>query len=289
MKRTLLPGFIVLFLVPGVAGQDSTRWHTEAAGNLSFTQVGFYRWHEGGINSLALGGGLSLAAQRTSRLVEQSHDLRLTFGIVKQNQLELRKADDLIHLRSSISLQKGSLLGPFQPVLTIDIRSQFAPGYKYDSKEEEPPLKISDLLSPAILLQTLGASFETTPWLTVQAGLASKQTVVLRETLRERYKVQDASVARAELGLSGLILIDSEPFRNVRLKHSLSLFAAYGAANTPDFVSETLITMRINDWLQVNAEYTAQLDRDVSRAVQMKEVVSLGLAFSLLPGRHSDR
>ena len=286
MNHSWTIGTIVLALPLSVLGQvpDST-WQTEASGRISFSQVGFYRWHDGGISSLALSTGVGAEASRRSRSVKQSHAMRLAYGIVKQNDLELRKAEDLIHLRTTIEFLSGSFAGSFHPVLTVDIRSQFARGFKYDAKDEKPPTVISDFLSPATLLQSLGAYHEPAPWITLHAGLASKQTVVLNENLRDRYKVKQSSLLRAEVGMSGLIWIDAEPFTNVHLAHSLSLFAAFKAADKPDFVSETLITMRVNKWLQINAEYTAQLDRDVSRAVQMKEIVSLGLTFNLLPQR----
>lgn len=286
MRQDWLFGAIFLLLPVSALGQTpDTTWQTEAAGRISLTQVGFYRWHGGGISSFALSTGLSAEARRTGQSTEQTHMMRLAYGIVKQNELELRKAEDLIHLRSSVTFLGESQLGSFHPVFTLDVRSQFARGYKYDSKTEQPTTVISDFLSPAMLLQSLGAYHEPAAWVTLQAGVGSKQTVVLHENLRDRYKVSNSSILRAEVGLSGLIQIDAEPFTNVHLTHSLTLFAAFRAADKPDFVSETLITMRVNKWLQINAEYTAQLDRDVSRAVQMKEIVSLGLTFNLLPQR----
>lgn len=288
MRHSRLIGLIALLLPWSVQGQTGDLWQKEASGKISFTQVGFYRWHEGGISSLALSAGISAAFERTGKTVEQSHAMRFAYGVVKQNKLELRKAEDLIHLRSSVSIDKESFLGAFNPVLTIDIRSQFARGYKYDSKGDEPAVVISDFLSPATVLESLGLNHETTPWITVQGGLASKQTIVVRNQLRGRYRVHESRALRAEVGVSGIIEIDAQPFTNVHLDHSLTLFSSFLAAGKPDFVSETLVTLRINRWLQVNAEYTAQLDRDVSKAVQMKEIVSLGLTFNLLPKRSDE-
>ena len=249
---------------------------------MSFTQAGFYRWHEGGISSLALSAGLNATTERKTLALEQTHAIRLTYGIVRQNRLALRKAEDLIHLRSSITFLKESFLGPFQPAVTLDFRSQFAFGFKYDQDNALPPERVSAFLSPAILIQSAGTNYRAASWIKLQTGMAAKQTFVLDSSLRSRYKVPDTRIVRAELGLSALILIDFHPLPNVHVTHSVSLFAAFQQADRPDMVSETLITMTINKWLQVNAEYTAQLDRDVSRVIQMKEVVSLGLAFNLL-------
>ena len=287
MRHSWLIGLFCLVQPQILLGQDPVAWQNEAAGRISFSQVGFYRWHDGGIGSLSLSAGLSAKAIRKGPSIEQAHALRLAYGVVKQNSLELRKAEDLIHLRSSVNALGESVLGAFHPVLTVDVRSQFARGFKYDSKNELPPTIISDFLSPATLLQSLGTSHEPVSWVKIQAGVASKQTVVLNEKLRDRYKVRDTRILRAEVGLSGLIEVDAEPFTNVHLEHSVTLFASFIAADKLDFVSETLITMRVNKWLQINAEYTALFDRDVSMAVQMKEVVSLGLTFNLLPNRSS--
>ena len=284
-----MPRLVSLFLVslglvhPTVAQTDST-WHADATGKMAFTQAGFYRWHDGGTSSLALSAGLTAEFTRSGINVKQSHAFRLAYGVVKQNASSLRKAEDLLHIRSAFTLLAGSFDGRFQPAVTVDFRSQFADGFAYNAPRPEgtPAPRISAFLSPATLTQSLGLNYEAVPWAQLRSGLAAKETIVAERKLRPRYKVQENQSVRWEAGLSGLILIDTGLFTNVHMKHSLQVFASFNQVGAPDLLSETLITMKVNRWLQVNAEYTAQLDRDVSRSVQMKELISLAFAVSLL-------
>ena len=262
---------------------DST-WQTEATAKLSVTQAGFFRWHDGGVSALAISTGINATSERVTRSFEQSHELRLAYGLVKQNGVTLRKAEDVMHVRSSFALREIPSLGAFDPVLTLDFRSQFTDGFKYDPPDEsdgsEP--RISSFLSPAIFTQSAGLNIAPWSWINIRFGVAAKETLVKIRSLRSRYNVRSDALVRWEAGLNVLFLVDQEIFNNVHLKHSLSLFAAFNQSSLPDLISETLVTMTVNRWLQVNLEYTALLDRDVSKSLQMKEVVSLGFALNLL-------
>lgn len=45
---------------------------------------------------------------------------------------------------------------------------------------------------------------------------------------------------------------------------------------------ENLVTMQVNSWLGVDLEVTTLYDDDVSRALQLKEVLSLGITLALI-------
>ncbi len=284
MSRLLFIFLAGMWFLHPALGQPDSSWQTDATGKLSFTQAGFYRWYDGGVSSLALSAGLTAEFSRHGPNWEQSHAIRLAYGVVKQNALSLRKAEDLIHARSTFTLLSGPVTGRVQPAVSVDFRSQFANGFTYGSgqRDDMPAPRISAFLSPAILTQSVGLSFQAAHWAQLRFGLATKETLVTERSLRARYKVNPDKSTRWEAGLSGLILLDGVMFTNVHMHHSLQVFASFNQAGTPDMLSETLITMKVNRWLQVNVEYTAQLDRDVSRSIQMKELISLGFTVSLL-------
>ena len=269
-----------VWFVPTLTAQPDSTWQTAATGKVSFTQTGFQRWYDGGVNSLALGTGLLAEFQRETHAWSQSHEARLAYGMVRQNGIDLRKAEDIIHLRSEIALGDHVIAGIFSPALTVELRTQFADGFSY--RDADAPVQVSGSLSPATITQSVGLKYAELAWAEVSLGLTAKETVVTRSELRDRYKVKPDAVARWEGGGSLELRVDADVFENVRLRHSASVFASFSPASNPDLFSETLITMRINSWLQVNAEYAAVYDRDVSRSVQMREVVSVGFAINLL-------
>jgi len=269
------------FAMTTVAQSDST-WSTEVYGTVSVSQVGFWRWYEGGISSLALGTNLSGKATKTSRDVQQEYEARLTFGVVKQDGIELRKSDDLIQLQGAFKFSEISVFGELNPALSVDIRSQFAKGYQYDEKDlTKKGIRISGFLSPAIVTQTIALNYPAKSWLNIRLGMAAKQTIVTIEDLRSRYKVSQDQIIRWQVGSAGHINFERTIFTNVHLKSILTLFLAFNQ-QSPDSIWETFLTMKVNSWLQVNAEYTALYDRDLATYVQQKQLLTLGVSFKVL-------
>ena len=279
--------FTLLLVLLGSAAPDSiaqsdSTWATEVRGSVSFTQVGFRRWHDGGVSSLALGTGINAQAARLSGEIPQEHEARLAFGIVKQDGIELRKSDDLIHLRSVVSFSRVPLFGRSNLAITLNFRSQFADGYQYNRTDSAADaLRISGFLSPATFTQSVGLDYPVKAWLDLQLGIAAKETIVTIRSLRSRYKVPPDTAFRWQMGVAGLFIFDRTIFPNVDLKSTLTLFLAFNQ-QSPDTIWETLLTMKVNSWLQVNAEYTALFDRDLSRYIQRKQSLAAGISFKLL-------
>ena len=250
---------------------------------MAFTQAGFYRWHDGGTSSFAFSAGLKGKAERTGKQWGLQHEIHLAYGLVKQNDVDLRKAEDVIHLFTSFTNTGRLLFGRLAPTVTIDFRSQFAPGFDY-SKEDSITAapQISDFFAPATVVETFGFQLDMFRFVALEFGAAGKHTFVRDPMLRSRYKVAPSRVVRNELGLSTRIQIEKDLFTNVHLDHALTLFASFNKPDAPDLLSETHVTMTVNRWLHVNLEYVAKLDRDVSRSLQMKELISLGVTLVLI-------
>ncbi len=281
MRTSTLFLILLMCAAPCAAQSDST-WTTEAHGRVSFNQVGFYRWHDGGISSLALGAGVSGEAQKTATAAQHQHEVRLAFGVVRQNSIDLRKSEDIIHLRSSFKFSRVPIFGQLDPAVTLELRSQFADGFRYNEKKSDvETLRISGFLSPAILTQSMGLNYQANSWLDLRLGVAAKQTIVTIRALRERYKVSPDALLRWQVGASGLVIVERTVFTNVHLKSTLTLFAAFNQPS-PDTIWETLVTMKVNSWLQVNAEYTALFDKDLSPYIQRKQALTVGVSFRIL-------
>ncbi len=259
---------------------DSAKaWMTEATGQLSFAQTGFRNWQEGGVSSLALSTGLNGKASRTADRWTQNHDIRLAFGLIKQDSLEVRKAEDLIQVLSAFEYRGEGFFSRFHPTFAAGLRTQFAEGFDYSQNPEE---RVSAFFAPATLTQSVGLTYKPTEWLTQRVGLGAKETVVTIESLRERYGVDSTETIRFEAGLEAFTEVNKEIFENVLYTSKLSLFASFNQPDKPDALWENLVTMKVNKWLNVNFEYVAVYDVDIVDKVQMKEVFSLGISFILL-------
>ena len=258
---------------------SAAAWTTEATGQLSFAQTGFQNWQEGGVSSLALSSGLNGKAAKTAGRWTQSHDLRLAFGLIKQDSLEVRKAEDLIQILSAFAYMGEGFFARFQPTFAAGLRTQFAEGFDYSQEPEE---RVSAFFAPATLTQSVGLTYKPTEWFTQRVGLGAKETIVTIESLRERYGVDSTETVRFEAGLDAFTEVNKGIFQNVLYTSKLGLFASFNQPDKPDALWENLITMKVNKWLNVNFEYVALYDLDIDSAVQMKEVFSLGISFILL-------
>ncbi|PIQ62861.1 MAG: hypothetical protein COV99_05070 [Bacteroidetes bacterium CG12_big_fil_rev_8_21_14_0_65_60_17] len=282
---TLNPALQVL-AQDAVSADDAPPWVRSAIGTASGSQAGFQNWAEGGVNTLALSLGLNGTASRSEGVWSQKHTLRLTYGIVKQDTLDFRKAEDLIRFTSSLTYDGDGTARIFKPTVAFGVRTQFAPGFNFDKDPLDsgatPPVKVSDLLSPGSFTESVGLSWEPATWFSQRLGVGAKQTVVLIDRLRPLYGVDPQDPVRYEVGIEAFTDVDREVFENVRYKSTLGLFAAFNSEDKPDMVWENLVTMKVNSWLQVNFEWVFLFDEDISSQVQIKEVFSVGVSYNLL-------
>ncbi len=280
------------------ADSAAAAWKTSLINKINATQAGYKNWSKGGANTLAFVVKLEGAADRTSDSWLQKHEMRLAYGMVRQQDEEVRKADDQIYFSSSLQYDGDGFFRLFNPTIANQIRTQWAPGFDYKRDPlgmgYPPPVKISDFLSPAMITQSLGLTYDPAKWLTQRFGFGAKETVVLIERLQPYYFGDTLSrPVQYEVGLESRTQFNRELFENVRLKSTLSLFASFNQ-DTPDVIWENVLAMKVNSWLGVNFEFDALYERDYRppsrpgermRAIdqiQMKEVLSLSVTVVII-------
>lgn len=267
-------------------------WRSSLTGQLAFNQAAYSNWQEGGLDALAFTAGTNGRFARLMGSFRQTHDARLAFGLVKQDTLQLRKAVDVI--RYAFQLQYTGT-GVFQPTVATDLRTQFAPGFDYDPDPAKYPtladrivpgerLKVSDFFAPATWTQTLGVTYDPDRWYTARLGFATRETFVLIERLRPVYGNAPDEAVRVQAGLEFLAEVQRELVHNVLLQSRLGLFQAFNQLDSaaPDLIFENLLQLKVNDWLQTNLEFVALYDKDTIDEIQLKEVLSIGIAITLL-------
>ncbi len=280
----------VLLSVSGVKAQDTDTletgvWHKSAIGSLGGSQVGFDNWQGGGVNSLSVTAGLTGSALRQSGRWKQTHEGRVGLGVVRQDTLDLRKAEDIISLASTVQWLGDGFFAKWNPTFNVTLRSQFAEGFNYD---EDPidgtrstPVKVSALFSPAFITESIGLTHDR-GWFSQRFGFAGKETVVSIERFRPLYGNVDNEAVRFEVGLESFTQVKKEVAKNVFLQSSLGVFASFSDMGNPDVIFENLVSMKVNEWLNVNLELVTLYDRDVSKDLQLKEVFSIGASIILI-------
>lgn len=258
---------------------DTTGWRNTLTATLAGSQASYDNWSEGGINSLAFTTGiLGEQLKHTERWLRK-RKLRFAFGLLKQDSLDVRKADDLIQFESSAQYQGERIWRVLNPIAAFSFRSQFAEGFDYGTS---PQTRVSAFLSPATATQTIGLAYQPVPWFSQRFGFAAKETIVSIEELRTSYGNDLDETVRLEGGFDLLSQLDKEVAKNVLLKSSLGLFFGFTQLDEPDVRWENLLVMKVNSWLTVNFEFVTFYDLDISDEVQLKQVLSTGVSFSLL-------
>lgn len=261
----------------------NTVWESDVAAKFNISQASFRNWTEGGVNTLSSSSQFLSKIVRTTQNWSETFEARLGFGVVKQDTLNLRKADDIIRLLATVKYHGQGFFRKFNPTTSAGLRTQFAPGFNYERNpfedDQSLPVKVSDLFSPATFTQSLGLTYSASWGFRQRLGVAAKETVVLIERFRQLYGVTPDQPVRFQLGAESLTEIDREIFRNVELKSSLGLFAAFNQEDLPDMLWENVVVMKVNKWLSADFELVTLFDRDLSDRVQLKESLSIGFSF----------
>lgn len=271
-------------------------WQNELAATLSGTQAAYREWQEGGLNTLSFTSSVNGTAERKQGRWTQTHDLRLAFGLITTEGDEagepIRKADDQIQAESILRYAGSGFLRLFKPTVSARLRTQFSKRFDYSENPYptdhplaglDPPVQTSEFFAPAYLVQTLGLTYAPKDWYKVRLSAASKQTVVRDPRLRVLYDVSSDKTARAEAGGELAATLDRAIADNVEYKSNMVVFYSVNQLETPpDARWENYITMRVNSWLTANVEFVALFDDNTSSAIQLKEVLSLGVTIDLL-------
>ncbi|PSQ95663.1 MAG: hypothetical protein BRD55_08470 [Bacteroidetes bacterium SW_9_63_38] len=278
------------------APPDTAQWEYNADVGLNASQAGYRNWEEGaGNNSLALATGFFGQAEKRGRRWIQLHELQLDFGVVDQEEQEVRKAEDLIQLNTSLRYDGDGFFNQFNPTIAGTFRSQFAKGFDYTENPFEgqvpdgdprldlnEPVQSSEFLSPAFITESIGLTYEPYRDITIRLGAASKQTVVNDPDFRVLYGVDSDKVAEVEGGAELAISANRLLTESIRYRSQFNAFYAVNQTeDPPDARWQNTFNLQVNDWLSTDLEFVALFDNDITDALQLKETISVGLNFSL--------
>jgi hypothetical protein len=275
---------------------DTSQFEYELSGRFSGTQNAYRNWQEGGLNTLSFSTTLDGAARNQAGRWQQQHALRLSFGLLTSEadngDEPIRKTDDLIRLESNLRYTGSGFFRRFKPSISARVRTQFAKGFDYSSNpfpaghpraDREAPVQTSAFLAPATFVETLGLTYAPSDWYTISLSAAAKQTVVRTQNLRVLYDVDRDRLARAEGGAEIGATLDREIAEDIRYQSNATVFFSAGQIeDPPDALWENFITMRVNSWLTTNLEFVALFDQNTSDAIQLKEVLSVGVTVDFI-------
>jgi hypothetical protein len=241
-------------------------------GGINISQNGFYNWVSGGENSLAWQASVDASADYTGK-IKWSNMLKLKYGQIQTESSGTRKSDDEIKIESIGEYNTGILLNPYVGIMA---QTQMMPGYEYSPGKVE----ISKFMDPGYIKESAGGAISIENVLTFRLGAAIKHTVAPVYSLR--YNGAEDVDIKTELGIDFALEFNAKFMENLLFKSLADSFSNFTTFDAIDIKLDNTLTAKINELFNVNLNFVIVYDKDLSKAVQAKETLSLGITYNFL-------
>lgn len=259
-------------------------WHKRIIFGLNFNQAAFSNnWSAGGISSVALGTTFGFKTEYNKSPLNYTSEINLIYGIAANKGQGSRKTNDRIFLDNKLATRLSKHWYFFG---SLSFESQFARGFNYNDASGNPPLLISNFMSPGYLTESIGFEYKPVKYFDLRLGTGTaKQTFVLDTTIyhnqHDNYGVGAGHTFRNDLAFQIVASIDKEIMKNMRFNARYALFIPYqqGLSYTTHRLDATL-TAKVNRLVNVSMNGTFLYDKNTAPKPQGTEGLSLGVSYA---------
>ncbi len=293
-------------------------WLNTLTASANFSQNTFNNWQAGGTNSAAWAWGLVGRFVDNRPAFSWENNLGLEYGLIKQEGQDARKSVDLLGFET---VYLRNIDYAVQPFASASLRTQLATGRDYNpapsietlGREEYP--KTSAFADPLYLTQAVGVGRRFDPFLKSRLGFAMQETLT-RDFHRYACKEEERNALLAEFGagnldpplgddagqdpralefldercdgskvepgLESVTTYDRAFNDNTVFNSRLRLFYSFDQTDQLDTHWRNDLTTKVFKFLAFNFGVELLLDKDISGDLQFKQVLGLGIAYSLL-------
>ncbi|MCC5914602.1 MAG: DUF3078 domain-containing protein [Balneolaceae bacterium] len=290
MKKLLLT-FALLFTASlTVQAQDAisipdtlSGWNYSWDVDFNGSQAAYSNWSQGGVNNIAATGNSSFTGMYREGRFSYGARLSTRFGQTRIQDEGVRKTDDRLSLRNRFLYDLGEEDGDFKIFGNINFRTQFAEGFDYGAGPDDTNLLISDFLAPAYINQNAGLAYIPTENFSFEAGLGLQQTIVRNDDLAPLYGLNEGDNFRNEAGLTFAAGYNFRLATNIRVNSTVETFTnLQKAIRSTDVQFSNQFIGRINNYMNVSLRLDFVYDDDFSKELQVAQVLSLGVSFSVI-------
>ncbi|MBF9143888.1 DUF3078 domain-containing protein [Hymenobacter properus] len=247
-------------------------------------------WRGGGVNTIGFNALANAKANRKTGAHSFDNEADFLFAFSQTKGLGYRKNQDRLFLDTKYGWAMSEKWNMF---VSLNLLSQFAPGYKYDTDAAglDRARLTSDFFAPAFLTAAYGFEYRPAPYFHLRlAPFAPRLTVVNRAdrfvaTLGDTpYGVRPGHSTRWEI-LAAQILaeFDKNISPNVNLKARYLLFANYKNIN-PQEIDHRLdlgLTAKVGKYVNVALTGIALYDYDQDSGLQYSQGLTIGVAYAV--------
>lgn len=256
-------------------------WDLGWRGGFNGAQAAYNNWSQGGTNTISVTASTVFNVRYRQDRFAYALATNFKYGKARLEKEGTRKTDDRIAINNKFSYiftdDRWSAFG------NLNFSTQFDNGYNYNVPEGEDPRLISSFFAPAYFTQIAGISFAPTDYFIAEAGMAMKETIVRDTTLSTRYGLDPGDKFRFEPGYSLALNFEKTLFSNVTLLSNVETFTNLQRdIKSTDVSFSNELVGRINDFMNMSFQFVLIYDDDFSKEVQLKQVLSAGISFSIL-------
>lgn len=247
-------------------------------------------WRGGGVNTIGFNALFNAQANRKVGPHSFDNEADFLFAFSQTKGLGYRKGQDRLYLDTKYG---RALTDRWDMFLSLNLLTQFAPGYKYDTDAagNARATLTSDFFAPAFITAAYGFEYHPATYFHVRlAPFAPRLTVVNRAdrfvaALGDTpYGVNPGHSTRFEV-LAAQILaeLDKNISPNVNLKARYLLFANYKNINSReiDHRLDLALTAKVGKYVNVALNGIALYDYDQDNAVQFSQGLTIGVAYAV--------
>src|SRR5690554_2774501 len=278
-------------------------WQKTNSLGIDISQGTYSNWSAGGYSSVSgVIKGDFIRKFEKGRTI-WVNELKVRYGLNKQENVELRKTDDVLSVNSSFGY-KSSVKSNWYYSAKMTLNTQMANGYAYPNVDEP----ISRAFAPAYLFVGIGAEYFKNDFKAYISPVTLKSTLVLDEVLANKGEFGlDGGVydeygnliiagkkSRNELGFLFTTEWNKLLITNVMLKNNLTLYTDYlNNFGNVDVDWQLSIEMKINSLLKATIGGHLIYDDDIKNKrdvngvqitegprVQLKQLLSVGLVYN---------
>lgn len=284
LKVFFLAGVMVVLSNPTIAQEakkDSVvyGWKNRVVTGLNLTQASFDNWEQGGENTLAWQLKMEMNFTNDQEKFVWVNNGKFTLGFAKVGDDEAKKSADLIDIESVYTRKRGKYLSPF---LAVTGKTQFAAGFQFDANTKT---KVSQFLDPGYFTQSLGLGY-----ISQDKNFTSRIGVMVKETITSDFPSPYADdpdtgkieKTKVEPGITSVTNLKMQFNEDVIFTSKMDIFSDFEAFNRIDMTWENNLTLKVAKYINVSLDLVLFYDRDITRKLQIKQVLAVGFTYALL-------
>ena len=269
-------------------------WKLEGLADIRFNQ-GYISdsWTEGGESSIST---LSILKYSVDYSYGKIHDLDTDYeyqlGYIQAGENDLRKNDDKFEINAKYG---RSAVNNWYYSALLNFKTQFFKGKEYVN--DSTVNVISEFLSPAYLVFSLGLDYKPDDKLTILISPITSKFTMVTDTIRfdqTRFGIGEDEYVRKEIGAYIKAISKLKIRDNIDLENKINFFTNY--MNEPQNIDVDLevdLKIKLTDYISmsINAHYIYDHDVDipvfednqqvgVTKKGQFKELLGIGFVYS---------